>query len=123
MTTTTDRAEVFTDEQLARAKALDTARGVLVTKVGFASGEVNVPVAEIVDLAEYIITGAHPLDRYDEAAPAAVTTVVNVAGGPAQAEEGYGVQTLRQFVDGEPGEFVPASDPRAESLEAARADD
>ena len=64
-TTTTDRDEVFTDEQRARAKALDTARSVLVTKVGFASGEVNVPVAEIVDLAEYIITGMHPLDRYD----------------------------------------------------------
>lgn len=64
-TTTTDRDEVFTDEQRARAKALDTARG-LVTKVGFASGEVNVPVAEIVDLAEYIITGTHPLDRYDD---------------------------------------------------------
>lgn len=35
-------------------------------------------------------SGAHPLTRYDEPGPAAVTSVVNVAGGPAQAEAARG---------------------------------
>ncbi len=65
MTTTTDRAELFTDEQRERATALDAARAVL-AKTGFASGELEVPTAELIDVAEYIIHGTHPLDRYEE---------------------------------------------------------
>jgi hypothetical protein len=65
MTTTTDQSEVFTDEQRVRAKALREARTLLV-KTGFASGELDAPASDLVDLAEYIIRGTHPLDRYDE---------------------------------------------------------
>ena len=78
MTTTTDRAELFTDEQRVRATALDAARAVL-AKTGFASGELNVPTSDLIDVAEYIITGVHPLAGFGEATPAVLTTVVNVA--------------------------------------------
>lgn len=64
MTTATARAEVFTDEQLVRATALREARAVLV-KTGFASGELDGPASDLVDLAEYIIRGTHPLARYE----------------------------------------------------------
>ncbi|MDF2805451.1 MAG: hypothetical protein K0S43_397 [Cellulosimicrobium sp.] len=72
--TTTDRAEVFTDEQRRRANALTAARATL-AKTGFASGEIDAPVAEIIDLAEYIISGTHPLDRYDETESVRTETV------------------------------------------------
>jgi hypothetical protein len=62
MSTTPERP-AFTDEQRARATALDAACAVLSKRTGFASGELAADVVDVVDLAEYILTGEHPLDR------------------------------------------------------------
>ncbi|MEV8028466.1 hypothetical protein [Cellulosimicrobium funkei] len=66
MTIPTDQAEVFTDEQRVRAEALREARGVIAKSGFFTANEVTVPTNELVDLAEYIIRGTHPLDRYED---------------------------------------------------------
>lgn len=50
----------MTPRQRARIEALRTARAVL-AKSGFASGEVApFTVEDIVDVAEYVLTGKHP---------------------------------------------------------------
>lgn len=54
----------FTDEQRARAKALDAARAIM-KETGFASSRVTVSPTDLVDLANYILTGRHPLDGVD----------------------------------------------------------
>jgi hypothetical protein len=144
MTTTTDHDEVFTDEQRVRAEALREARGVIAKSGFFAANEVTVPTNELVDLAEYIIRGTHPLDRYEgdrpdeercEGCSSTEIATHDSEGVPLcagcdkadrdeQAEGDYEVQSLRQFVNGEPGEHQPLPGRlRIESFEAARADD
>ena len=61
--------EHLSDQQIARAEALGVARDVG-RKTGGPFGPVTpVDVPELVDLAEYILSGTHPMDRYTEEAP------------------------------------------------------
>ncbi|MFI2568900.1 hypothetical protein ACH473_10580 [Cellulosimicrobium funkei] len=141
-TTTTDRDEVFTDEQRVRAEALREARGVIVKSGFFAANEVTVPTNELVDLAEYIIRGTHPLDRYEgdrpdeercEGCSSTEIATHDSEGVPLcagcdkadrddQAADADEPLLPRQLGD---GGFVPALPARVriESFEAARADD
>lgn len=50
--------------QEARAEALRVARSIMV-KNGFLSNQVDNAIPELVDMAEYILSGTHPMDRYD----------------------------------------------------------
>lgn len=62
--------ENLSEEQRARADALFIARDVS-KKTGSPFGPVTpADVPEIVDLAEYVVRGVHPMDRYtDEEKP------------------------------------------------------
>lgn len=54
----------LSDQQIARAEALRTAKAVgSKTQLG---GSVPPDSTDLVDLAEYILHGNHPLDRYKE---------------------------------------------------------
>lgn len=58
--------EHLSDQQIARAEALGVARDVG-RKTGGPFGPVTpVDVPELVDLAEYILSGTHPMDRYSD---------------------------------------------------------
>lgn len=61
--------EHLDDQQIARVEALTVAREVG-RKTGGPFGPVTPPdVPEMVDIAEYIVRGIHPMDRYDQEAP------------------------------------------------------
>lgn len=58
---------VFTPEQTTRAEALRVSRDVMLARGSvFGGAKVELAVAEVVDLAMYIVDGTHPLARYDE---------------------------------------------------------
>lgn len=60
--------EHLSDQQIARLEALQAASSVG-RKTGGPFGPSTPPdVPELVDLAEYIIAGVHPMDRYTEEA-------------------------------------------------------
>lgn len=56
---------LFTDDQRARAKALDAARAVLVQHGPFNSGEVS-SVVDLIAVAQWIIDGRNPWPSKDE---------------------------------------------------------
>lgn len=59
--------EHLSDQQIARVEALMVARDVG-RKTGGPFGPVTpADVPEMVDIAEYIISGTHPMDRYADA--------------------------------------------------------
>lgn len=60
---TEDHKTALTVEQLARVQALHEARAVL-GKTGFGSTDLDSEPTDVVDLAEYILSGRHPLDRF-----------------------------------------------------------
>ena len=70
----TEQPEPFTAEQQTRAEALRTARAVLSKSVGFATS-LDVSLTDVIDLAEYIVRGVHPLDRYAETPPPSYVAV------------------------------------------------
>jgi hypothetical protein len=57
--------EHLSDQQIARVEALHAAREVGRTTTGAFGGAKPPDIPELVDLAEYIIRGVHPMDRYD----------------------------------------------------------
>lgn len=59
--------EHLSDQQLARLEALTAAREVGRTTTGAFGGAKPPEIPELVDLAEYIIKGVHPMDRYADA--------------------------------------------------------
>lgn len=71
--------EHLSDQQLARLEALKAASTVGRTSTGAFGGYKPPDIPEIVDLAEYIIRGIHPMDRYQEE--------VNLDGHDAGASE------------------------------------
>jgi hypothetical protein len=58
--------EHLSDQQLARLEALHAAREVGRTTTGAFGGVKPCEIPELVDLAEYIIRGIHPMDRYTD---------------------------------------------------------
>jgi hypothetical protein len=58
--------EHLSDQQIARLEALHAAREVGRTTTGAFGGAKPPDIPELVDLAEYIIAGVHPMDRYDK---------------------------------------------------------
>jgi hypothetical protein len=60
--------EHLSDQQLARLEALQAAGTVGRTTTGAFGGSKPPEIPELVDLAEYIIAGVHPMDRYGDAA-------------------------------------------------------
>jgi hypothetical protein len=58
--------EHLSDQQIARLEALHAAREVGRTTTGAFGGAKPPDIPELVDLAEYIIHGIHPMDRYYE---------------------------------------------------------
>jgi hypothetical protein len=79
-TTTTEERPALTDEQRTRTAALKVARAVMV-KNGLLSAEVTIATSDLVELAEYIVSGANPLDRY-ETAEVEVSEDIVVEDGP-----------------------------------------
>lgn len=59
--------EHLSDEQNARLEALQAAGTIGRKTTGAFGGSTPADVPELVDLAEYIIAGTHPIDRYDNA--------------------------------------------------------
>lgn len=57
--------EHLSDQQLARVEALHAAREVGRTTTGPFGGVRPCEIPELVDLAEYIVAGIHPMDRYN----------------------------------------------------------
>lgn len=63
------QSEPFSPEQTTRAEALRVSRDVMLARGSvFGGSKVELAVAEVVDLAMYIVDGTHPLERYDEPA-------------------------------------------------------
>lgn len=61
----TELADPFTPEQRVRAKALEAARVLLARNNGFAKTDLGEnATGDLADLAEYILTGTHPTDRF-----------------------------------------------------------
>ena len=60
--------EHLSDQQMARLEALHAAREVGRTTTGAFGGAKPPEIPELVDLAEYIIAGIHPMDRYADTA-------------------------------------------------------
>lgn len=58
--------EHLNEEQAARLEALQAASSVGRTSSGAFGGYKPPDIPEIVDLAEYIIAGIHPMDRYSD---------------------------------------------------------
>jgi hypothetical protein len=58
--------EHLSDQQLARLEALQAASPLGRTSSGAFGGSKPCEIPELVDLAEYIVRGAHPMDRYDK---------------------------------------------------------
>lgn len=56
--------EHLSDQQTARLEALQAASTVGRTTTGAFGGYKPPDIPELVDLAEYIIRGVHPMDRY-----------------------------------------------------------
>lgn len=64
--TTPTEPPVFTPEQKARATALDAARAVLSTHLPLGKTDLGqFSTNDLVDVAEYLLRGIHPLDRFD----------------------------------------------------------
>lgn len=60
------KTSALDETQRARAEALRVARTIIETRTGFSSSlRDDTSAADLVDLAEYVIEGLHPLDRYD----------------------------------------------------------
>jgi hypothetical protein len=63
----TDETSTLDETQQTRAEALRIARAVIESRGGFTSGlRDDVSAADLVDLAEYIVEGLHPYDRYPD---------------------------------------------------------
>lgn len=58
--------EHLSDQQHARLEALTAAYGVSRTSTGTFGGSTPPETTDLVDLAEYIVKGIHPLDRYED---------------------------------------------------------
>lgn len=59
--------EHLSNQQIARVEALNAAAP-LIRKTGSPFGPTTPPeTQDLVDLAEYIVAGTHPMDRYSEA--------------------------------------------------------
>jgi hypothetical protein len=59
--------EHLSDKQLARVEALQQASAVGRKSAGPFGGATPPDTQDLVDLAEYILNGTHPLDRYGDA--------------------------------------------------------
>lgn len=58
--------EHLSDQQIARVEALTVAREVVRTSSSAFGGTALPEVPELVDVAEYIISGTHPMDSHQE---------------------------------------------------------
>ncbi len=58
--------EHLSDQQIARVEALHAARDAGRKSAGPFGAQTPPDVPELVDLAEYILHGIHPMDRYHE---------------------------------------------------------
>jgi len=58
--------EHLSDQQIARVEALHAAREIGRKSAGPFGAQTPPDVPELVDLAEYILNGTHPMDRYTE---------------------------------------------------------
>lgn len=58
--------EHLSDQQIARLEALKAASTVGRTTTGPFGGSTPPDTTDLVDLAEYIIAGTHPHDRYED---------------------------------------------------------
>ena len=58
--------EHLSDQQLARLEALKEAGSIGRTTTGAFGGSKPAEIPELVDLAEYIVAGVHPMDRYSD---------------------------------------------------------
>ena len=58
--------EHLSDQQIARVEALEAASSVGRRSEGPFKASAPPDVPELVDLAEYILNGTHPMDRYTE---------------------------------------------------------
>lgn len=67
----------FTHEQTTRVEALRVARDIVIKRGSplFGSTEVTIGVADLVDVAQYIVDGTHPMARYDGAPGEDIETV------------------------------------------------
>jgi hypothetical protein len=61
--------EHLSDQQLARLEALQAASPLGRTSTGAFGGSKPCEIPELVDIAEYIINGIHPMDRYSASTP------------------------------------------------------
>jgi hypothetical protein len=56
--------EHLSDQQIARVEALQAAKAVGVKTTGPFGGSTPPDTTDLVNLAEYILNGTHPMDRY-----------------------------------------------------------
>ena len=66
MTETSTRMEHLSDQQIARVEALRVASTIGRKTTGPFGGSTPAEASDLVDLAEYILNGTHPMDRYNE---------------------------------------------------------
>lgn len=82
MTREEQEAELLTAAMRQRATGLRVGREVLTDGGGFMTkgslGRFDVP--ELVDVAEYIVEGTHPMDRYSDSAPADTSEASDASG-------------------------------------------
>ena len=60
----------FSPEQETRAEALRVSRDIVLARGSvFGGSKVDVSIADLCDLAQYIVADVHPMDRYETPAP------------------------------------------------------
>ncbi len=82
------RVDHLSDQQIARLEALQVASSLGRTTTGAFGGSTPPAIPELVDLAEYIIRGVHPMDRYADPTPEEVKSDGDNAGAPEEEADG-----------------------------------